>query len=116
MIASTPVRVSWIRFRGKERGPAHATFDGDRTICGRVHSDNHRLPPAAAFPGARECKLCRRGLEAGRGAWLVQSRSREDLYHLVQNDPREGWSCSCEAGQYGTECWHVRHVQEEVLE
>lgn len=47
--------------------------------------------------------------------WLVESRSRAGLVHLVDSDYEGGWACSCEQWMVrGRECPHIRAVQMKV--
>ncbi len=43
-------------------------------------------------------------LEGTDGGFLVESHTRPGLEHTVHVP--EG-TCSCEAGQYGAQCWHL---------
>ena len=54
-------------------------------------------------------------IPAGQRSWLVPSYSRPELWHMVEKIG-DGWACSCEAGQFGRPCRHVRLVQNAQVE
>jgi hypothetical protein len=48
--------------------------------------------------------------------WTIESRTQAGTYYQVSQVTATGWSCSCPAGAFGRQCWHVRACQAEVAQ
>ena len=43
--------------------------------------------------------------------WRIKSKTRKDLYHIVEVYSNGDMRCSCEAHQWDNPCWHLEKVK-----
>jgi hypothetical protein len=48
--------------------------------------------------------------------WTIESRTTAGVFYTVSQVNAVAWSCSCPAGAFGRQCWHVRQCQDEVAQ